>query len=140
MTASSPTSSEWMDETGAEITEIAMIGWINADLAYQGLVAAGPQFDRASVIAATNEMTEYTAGGLIGADRLDPAARAAHRGGPGDATGPHRSATRWSGSSTGSSSWSATRRTRSCAGTAPTATGPSPTTIELRVSGLERRG
>jgi hypothetical protein len=56
---------EWMDETGSEITEIAMIGWINADLAYQGLVAAGPQFDRASVIAATNEITDYTAGGLI---------------------------------------------------------------------------
>jgi hypothetical protein len=54
-----------MEETGSEITEIAMIGWINADLAYQGLVAAGPQFDRASVIAATNEMTDYTAGGLI---------------------------------------------------------------------------
>jgi len=56
---------EWMEETGSDITEIAMIGWINADLAYQGLVAAGPQFDRASVIAATNEMTEYTAGGLL---------------------------------------------------------------------------
>lgn len=55
----------WMEETGAENTEISMIGWINADLAYQGLVAAGPQFDRASVIAATNEMTEYTAGGLV---------------------------------------------------------------------------
>jgi len=56
---------EWMEETGSDITEIAMIGWINADLAYQGLVAAGPQFDRASVIAATNEMTDYTAGGLL---------------------------------------------------------------------------
>lgn len=55
----------WMEETGSELSEIAMIGWINADLAYQGLVAAGPQFDRASVIAATNELTEYTAGGLI---------------------------------------------------------------------------
>lgn len=56
---------EWMEETDSEISEIAMIGWVNADLAYQGLVAAGPQFDRASVIAATNEMTEYTAGGLL---------------------------------------------------------------------------
>ena len=56
---------EWMDETGSEVTEIAMVGWINADLAYQGLVEAGPQFDRAAVIEATNELTDYTAGGLI---------------------------------------------------------------------------
>lgn len=56
---------KWMDETGAELSELAMIGWINADLAYQGLVEAGAQFDRESVITATNEITEYTAGGLI---------------------------------------------------------------------------
>jgi ABC-type branched-subunit amino acid transport system substrate-binding protein len=56
---------QWMEETGSDITEISMIGWINADLAYQGLVAAGPQFDRASVIDATNQMTEFTAGGLV---------------------------------------------------------------------------
>ena len=55
----------WMEETGAELTELAMVGWINADLAYQGILAAGPDFDRASVIEATNGMTEYTAGGLI---------------------------------------------------------------------------
>ena len=56
---------EWMGEIGADITEISMIGWINADLAYQGLLAAGPDFSRESVVAAANEMTEYTAGGLI---------------------------------------------------------------------------
>jgi hypothetical protein len=56
---------EWMDETGSEISELAMVGWINADLAYQGLVEAGPRFDRAAVIAATNELTDYTAGGLL---------------------------------------------------------------------------
>jgi hypothetical protein len=56
---------EWMDETGGQVSEIAMIGWINADLAYQGLVAAGDGYTRESVIAATNEMTAYTAGGLI---------------------------------------------------------------------------
>ena len=38
---------KWMGETGSEISELAMVGWINADLAYQGLIAAGPQFDRA---------------------------------------------------------------------------------------------
>jgi hypothetical protein len=56
---------EWMGETGSDITEISMIGWINADLAYQGLVAAGPDFSRDSVVAATNEMTDYTAGGVV---------------------------------------------------------------------------
>lgn len=55
----------WMEQTGSEPTELAMIGWINADLAYEGLLAAGEEFDRASVIAATNEMTEYSAGGLL---------------------------------------------------------------------------
>ncbi len=56
---------EWMDETGAELSELAMVGWINASLAFDGLLAAGPEFDRESVVAATNEMTAYTAGGLI---------------------------------------------------------------------------
>jgi ABC-type branched-subunit amino acid transport system substrate-binding protein len=55
----------WMKKSDREITELAMIGWINADLAYQGLVDAGEGFDRARVIAATNELTGYTAGGLI---------------------------------------------------------------------------
>jgi hypothetical protein len=54
----------WMKNTGSAISELAMYGWINADLAYQGIKAAGPTFDRASVIAATNKMTAYTAGGL----------------------------------------------------------------------------
>jgi hypothetical protein len=54
-----------MKKTGAEETEMAMDGWINADLAYQGIKAAGPAFDRAKVIAATNKMTHYTAGGLL---------------------------------------------------------------------------
>lgn len=55
---------EWMEEMGSELTEPAMVGWINADLAYRGILEAGEDFDRESVIAATNEMTEYTASGL----------------------------------------------------------------------------
>jgi ABC-type branched-subunit amino acid transport system substrate-binding protein len=55
----------WMAETGKEISELAMVGWINADLAFQGLVAAGPEFDREKVIAATNAITDFDAGGLI---------------------------------------------------------------------------
>ena len=59
------TFQEWMDETGGEPTEQSMVGWINADLAFQGLLAAGPEFDRQSVVDATNQMTDYDAGGLI---------------------------------------------------------------------------
>ena len=55
----------WMEETGSELSELAMVGWINADLAFQGLLAAGPEFDRAKVIAATNRMTAFDADGLI---------------------------------------------------------------------------
>jgi hypothetical protein len=56
---------KWMEETGSELTEHAMVGWINAELAYQGLLAAGPEFDRAKVLAATNAMKSFSAGGLI---------------------------------------------------------------------------
>lgn len=54
----------WMKKDGAAITELAMDGWINADLAYQGIKAAGPGFTRQKVIDATNKMTAFTAGGL----------------------------------------------------------------------------
>jgi hypothetical protein len=56
---------EWMAKDGKQQTEISMEGWINADMAYQGLVKAGPSFDRAKVIAGSNTITDFTAGGLI---------------------------------------------------------------------------
>lgn len=56
---------EWMKKTGKKESEHSVSGWINADLAYQGLVAAGPQFDRQKVVDATNTLTAFTAGGLI---------------------------------------------------------------------------
>jgi len=56
---------QWMAKARTPITEVGMVGWINADEAYQGIKAAGPAFTRASVIAATNRMTHYTAGGLV---------------------------------------------------------------------------
>jgi hypothetical protein len=55
----------WMDKQGSEPSELAMAGWINATLAFDGLLAAGPVFDRDKVTAATNAMTDFTAGGLI---------------------------------------------------------------------------
>lgn len=56
---------EWMEEQGSEPTELSMAGWINASLAFEGLLAAGPEFDREKVTAATNAMTEFDAGGLV---------------------------------------------------------------------------
>jgi len=50
------------EETRGELT---MIGWIAADIAYTGLVRAGPEFDRSKVVAALNATTDYSAGGLI---------------------------------------------------------------------------
>ena len=42
-----------------------MVGWMNADLAFQGLLAAGPKFSRTGVIdAIRTRITHWTAGGL----------------------------------------------------------------------------
>jgi hypothetical protein len=51
---------EWMGKNGSDLRE-PMVGWINADTAYEGIKAAGPGFDRQSVINATNKITDYTA-------------------------------------------------------------------------------
>ncbi len=56
---------ESMAAEGKEPTELAMVGFINADEAYSALLAAGPDFDRQSVIDAFNTVTDYDAGGLI---------------------------------------------------------------------------
>jgi ABC-type branched-subunit amino acid transport system substrate-binding protein len=55
----------WMKKSGADMTELSVHGWIAADIAYEGLKRAGSSFDRAKVIAATNEMKGYTAGRLV---------------------------------------------------------------------------
>lgn len=56
---------EYMDKAGVELSELAMVGWINAHQAYEGLLLAGADFDRQAVIDARNDMTADTAGGLI---------------------------------------------------------------------------
>jgi ABC-type branched-subunit amino acid transport system substrate-binding protein len=55
----------WMEENGSELSELAMMGWLNASLAFDGLLAAGPEFDRDKVTAATNALEDWTASGLI---------------------------------------------------------------------------
>ena len=56
---------EWTDELGIERHELTMVGWLNADLAFNALLGAGPEFDRAKVVDAARSMTSYTAENLI---------------------------------------------------------------------------
>lgn len=55
----------WMGKDGKGLSELALTGWTNASMAFDGLLAAGPEFDRAKVVDATNAMTAATAGGLV---------------------------------------------------------------------------
>ncbi|MER3452889.1 MAG: branched-chain amino acid ABC transporter substrate-binding protein [Acidimicrobiia bacterium] len=56
---------EWTDKLGKKREELTMVGWMNADLAFQGLLAAGPKFSRTGVIdAIRTRITHWTAGGL----------------------------------------------------------------------------
>jgi branched-chain amino acid transport system substrate-binding protein len=56
---------EWMDRTGTEPTENSMNGWLSAALFVEGLREAGPDFSRQKVIDAVNQMTDFTADGLL---------------------------------------------------------------------------
>lgn len=56
---------EWMDKAGAEPTENAMVGWINAATFVNGLRNAGADFDRQKVVDAVNSTTDFTADGII---------------------------------------------------------------------------
>ena len=56
---------KWMKRTDGEVTENAIVGWINADLFVTGLKAAGEDFTRQGVIDAINQMTDYTANGFV---------------------------------------------------------------------------
>jgi hypothetical protein len=55
----------WMKRNGSAPNENSLTGWMNADLFYRGLQAAGPEFTRQKVVDAINTMTDYTAGGLV---------------------------------------------------------------------------
>ncbi len=57
---------KWIKKEGGSTTENALAGWANADLLYQGLKAAGPDFTRQKVVDAINQMKNYTAGGIYG--------------------------------------------------------------------------
>ncbi|MDQ6852449.1 MAG: ABC transporter substrate-binding protein [Actinomycetota bacterium] len=66
---------KWMKKGHFDQNENALAGWINADLFYQGLKAAGVEFTRQKIVDAINNMTNYTAAGT----RFErPASRASH--------------------------------------------------------------
>ena len=49
---------------GGPVAEQTLVGWINADLFVTGLLEAGPEFGRQSIIDSLNQIT-YDAGGMI---------------------------------------------------------------------------
>ncbi|MCH7788625.1 MAG: ABC transporter substrate-binding protein [Acidobacteria bacterium] len=56
---------ERFEASGIELTEHAMVGWINAREAFDAISGAGEEFDQQSAIDALNSETSYSAGGLI---------------------------------------------------------------------------
>ncbi len=52
------------EASGVQVNDYAIQGWFGAQLAAAGIVAAGPQFDRETVVAATNGFTEWTSNGM----------------------------------------------------------------------------
>lgn len=57
---------KWIKKNGDEANENSLSGWINGDLLFTGLKAAGPDFTQQKVIDAINKITDYTAGGIVG--------------------------------------------------------------------------
>ena len=49
---------------GIKVEEQTMVGWLNAHLFYEGLLAAGPEFDRASLVDALRTFDNYSHDGL----------------------------------------------------------------------------
>ena len=56
---------KWMEATNGRISENSLVGWLNADLFVTGLRKAGPNFDQQKVVSSINEITDYTADGLL---------------------------------------------------------------------------
>jgi branched-chain amino acid transport system substrate-binding protein len=52
------------EASGIQLNDYAIQGWMGAQLAAEGIIAAGPQFDRETVVAATNTFTDWTNMGM----------------------------------------------------------------------------
>ena len=99
-----PVDARRFEASGIQLNDYAIQGWFGAQLAAEGIIAAGPQFDRASVVAATNAFTEWTNKGMT--PTVDWSTRA-HRAGRGR---PVTFCMTTSGSSAARSRWPPTRR------------------------------
>jgi len=55
---------QWVPASGGPVAEQTMVGWLNADLFVTGLLEAGSEFDRNSIVDSLNQTT-YGADGLI---------------------------------------------------------------------------
>ena len=55
---------EYTDKLSIKREELTLVGFLNANLLFTGLLAAGPQFDRAKVVDALRNIHAYTADGL----------------------------------------------------------------------------
>jgi hypothetical protein len=53
------------EASGVTVTDYAIQGWLGAQIATAGILAAGPQFDRESVVAATNSISNWTNNGML---------------------------------------------------------------------------
>lgn len=56
---------KWMKIIGKTPNEQALAGWVGADLMVAGILAAGPEFTRDSLIEAINKMENFTAHGAV---------------------------------------------------------------------------
>ncbi|MET0913726.1 MAG: ABC transporter substrate-binding protein, partial [Acidimicrobiales bacterium] len=59
------TYEDWIEQTGGTLGELSLAGWISADMFVTGLRAAGPEFSQQGVIDGLNQLTDYTAEGII---------------------------------------------------------------------------
>jgi ABC-type branched-subunit amino acid transport system substrate-binding protein len=59
------TMEEWLGQTGVQMNDYAIQGWMGADMAITALLEAGPQFDQLGVVEAMNTVTDDSAGGLL---------------------------------------------------------------------------
>ncbi len=56
---------DWMNRTHGTLSEVSLAGWVAGDMLYTAIQKAGKNFDRSSVVAALNSMTDYTANGIL---------------------------------------------------------------------------
>ena len=54
-----------MEERGTDAQRAGLAGWTNATLFVEGMKAAGEDFTQKTVIDAINEMTDFTADGIV---------------------------------------------------------------------------